>query len=207
MDEPIFNVVGDKVALGPFRRELIPLYVRWFNDFEATLPYLLQVGPRTREAYEEVFARVAKDAPETVDFTIYERSTSRPIGTSNLDAINHSQRRAEFNIFIGERECWGKGYGTETTILMLDYGFTLLGLHTIMLQVDGYNERAIRAYRRAGFKETGRWREACRIGGRIYDRVFMDCLATEFESPLLARLLPPDFSPSTLPDDKRSANA
>ena len=32
--QPIINIAGDKVALGPIRRDLIPLFQRWSNDFE-----------------------------------------------------------------------------------------------------------------------------------------------------------------------------
>jgi len=60
-----------------------------------------------------------------------------------------------------------------------------------MLTVSPYNERGIRAYTRAGFREFGRRREAWRLGGRAYDVVYMDCLATEFQSPVLHRLLAP----------------
>ena len=73
---------------------------------------------------------------------------------------------------------------------MLDYGFVGLGLHNIMLRVYGHHERGIRAYTRAGFREIGRRREAFRLGGAIYDTILMDCLAGEFESPVLYRLLP-----------------
>lgn len=68
-------------------------------------------------------------------------------------------------IFLGEKDEWGKGYGTEATRLMLDYVFTALGLHNIMLKAFGYNERGIRAYRRAGFKEIGWRREAHWLAG------------------------------------------
>ncbi len=95
--------------------------------------------------------------------------------------INHFHRTAEFGIMIGEKECWGKGYGTEATRLVLDYGFSSLGLHNIMLRAFSFNERALRAYRRAGFREFGRRREAIRLGGQAYDDVQMDCLATEFK--------------------------
>ena len=30
---PIVNIVGEKVALGPLRKDLIPTYTRWYNDF------------------------------------------------------------------------------------------------------------------------------------------------------------------------------
>ncbi len=33
----------------------------------------------------------------------------------------------------------GRGYGTETTRLMLDYAFTALGLHNVMLTVFVFN--------------------------------------------------------------------
>ncbi len=188
--QPILNITGERVALGPFRRDLLPLYTRWFNDFSVTLPYLLNLGPRTLESRQAWYDRIAAGEPGRVDFTIYERLTLRAIGWTNLDAIDHAQRRAQYNICIGERDCWGKEYGTETTILMLDYGFTILGLHNIMLQVDSYNERAIRCYRRAGYKEIGRRREARRVRDRVYDRVFMDCLSSEFRSPVLHALLP-----------------
>jgi RimJ/RimL family protein N-acetyltransferase len=189
-DQSIINITRNTVALGPHRRDLVPVYLKWYNDFEAMMPYLLQLRPRTREAQETMFDGSAKFDPSSVDFTIYERSTMRPIGITFLDNIDSVYQIAEYNIFIGERDCWGKGYGTETTILMLDYGFTLLGLHNIMLRVDSYNERAIRAYVRAGFKEFGRRREVRRRGERRYDVVYMDCLAIEFTNSALSALLP-----------------
>ena len=62
----------------------------------------------------------------------------------------------------------------------MDYGFTALSLHSAMLRVYSFNERGIRAYRRAGFREIGRWRQAYRLAGHAHDVIFMDCLATEF---------------------------
>ena len=37
--KPIVNFAGDKVALGPIRRDLIPLFQRWSNNFEVMLYY------------------------------------------------------------------------------------------------------------------------------------------------------------------------
>lgn len=49
-----------------------------------------------------------------------------------------------------------------------------------------------RVYRSAGFREIGRRRQCRLMGGRLWDEVYMDCLATELASPLLARLFRPD---------------
>ncbi len=187
-DQPIINIAGDKVALGPLRRDLLPIYVKWINDFEVARALDVRLGPFTLEAEETWYERVAKSESDAV-FTIYERATLRPIGSAGLHHIDHRQRTAEFGVLIGEKDCWGKGYGTETARLMLDYGFTTLGLHNIHLRAYAYNQRGLRAYAKAGFKVAGRLREAHRLAGRAYDVIYMDCLATEFESPVLKRLL------------------
>jgi len=178
------NIVGKLVALGPFVRDDLALYHRWINDFEVTRYYLDTPRPQTLEERAAWYERMSTGNLNDIDFLIYELATMRPIGRVGLEDISYQHRRASFGIFIGEKDCWGKGYGTETVILMLDYGFSVLGLHNIMLDTFSYNERAIRAYKRAGFREIGRRREATRVAGKAYDVVFMDCLATEFHSPL-----------------------
>src|ERR1044072_2395961 len=142
--EPIINMRGEKIALGPLRRDLVPLYERWINDFDVTLT-LSRWSVHTREQEEAWYDRAVK-SESVVNFTIYELASMRPIGTSSLFGIDHIERLAEFGILIGEKDCWGKGYGTETARLVLDYGFNALDLHNIMLRVDTYNERGIRAY-------------------------------------------------------------
>ena len=132
---------------------------------------------------------MSKDEDQA-DFTIYEKARLRPIGAAGLIGINSPNRSAEFYIMIGDKESWGKGYGTEVARLMLEYGFTCLGLQNINLWVNAANERGIRAYRRAGFRVAGRLRESVRMGGRAYDSILMDCLATEFRGGAMRHLLP-----------------
>ena len=129
----------------------------------------------------EVGQRLSRDR---VDYIIYEKETLRPIGITELRRISYRARTADYGILIGEKDCWSKGYGTETTLLMLDYGFSILGLHNITLETYAYNERAIKAYQRAGFRIMGRRREVNLWGGKFYDEIIMDCLSTEFETPL-----------------------
>jgi RimJ/RimL family protein N-acetyltransferase len=189
--EPILNIEGDLVALGPARRDLLPLYQRWANDFAVTRTTGLAARVMTLEAEEAWFAAISS-GERNVAFTIYERATQRPIGLCGLHDLDLRHRTAEFGLMIGAKDCWGRGYGSEVTRLTLDYGFNVLGLHNVMLQVFASNARGLRAYQRAGFREVGRRREAHRLGGRVEDVVWMDCLATEFESPVLRRVLAPE---------------
>ncbi|HZP84716.1 MAG TPA: GNAT family protein [Chthonomonadaceae bacterium] len=187
-EPPILNILGDKIALGPLRRDLLPVYLRWANDFEVTRTLGLGWRPTTLEAEEAWYESAAK-GDSGLHFTIYERETLRPIGNTGLHDINLFHRTAELGLMIGEKERWGRGYGTEAARLMLDYGFQGQGLHNIMARVLACNTRSLHALQKAGFREFGRLRAGFRLGGRVYDLVYLDCLATEFESPLLGPLL------------------
>ena len=184
---PIVNIVGERVALGPLRRDLVPLYQRWINDFAVMRTRGRPPGPVTLEAQQQEFERLATSDRSTF-FTVYDRATWTPIGDTGLMGIDYRNRLAGFAITIAEAEYRGRGYGTETTRLMLDYAFTALGLHSVQLNVYEFNLAGIKAYQKAGFRECGRWRQCRWMGGRLWDEVLMDCLATEFESPVLGRV-------------------
>ena len=203
MDEqPGFVVEGGRVALGPLRSDLIPTYQRWENDLEVANGNG-RVIPFTLEAERErVVGRSGK--PDCLDFTVYDRADQIPVGWSTLAGIDHRNGTAEFGILVGERR--GQGLGTEGTRLTLDWGFTVLGLHNIMLGVAAWNERAIRVYAKVGFREVGRRRGAGLTMGRRYDGVFMDLLASEFlgaNGSVLARWAPHAAEVSGLGDVRR----
>lgn len=185
VEQPIINFAGDEVALGPLRQELIPLYNQWNNNFIVNYT-TRSLRPVTLEEETEAYARLSKEK-SFVFFTIYEKATLQPIGFTYLSDI--SEQKAEFGIVIGEREFQGMGCGTETTKLILDYGFNILNLHNIMLKAFAYNKAGIRAYQKAGFREIGRRRQVKMINGKRWDMIYMDCLATEFQSPVLRSFL------------------
>jgi len=188
---PVWNIVGERVALGPLRRDLVPFYVRWRNDFWIQSTYGGVSIPATFEEQTAWYERAAITT-EALWFTIYERTTARPIGLTDLFDIERDHGVAWFGMLIGESDARGKGYASETARLMLDYAFTVLQMHVVALTVDEFNHAARRAYEKAGFCESGRVREATVIAGRRYDRVLMQCLASDFESPVLRNLLDPE---------------
>ena len=195
-DHPIVNITGERVALGPARRDLIPLYQRWINDFE-TLRNLGQAPmPMTLDAETTWYEETAKSGNPF--FTIYELPSWRPIGTTALHDVDHRHGLAEFGILIGEPEARGKGLGAEVTRLMADYAFSVLGLHNVMLRVFAFNAGAIRAYEKAGFREIGRRRSATAMGGRRWDIVYMDCVPDDLQG---ASRFPAFQSPEPPPDD------
>jgi diamine N-acetyltransferase len=184
--DPILNIRGSRVGLGPFRRDLIPLYLEWVNDFEIMRTYGMP-RPVTEEQALAVYEQEIRNS-ESLRFAIYDLESITPIGYTSLVHIDYRNRRAEFEILIGDRDFHGKGYGAEVTTLMLDYAFSKLGLHSVVLEVASHNEAGIRAYRRAGFREIGRRREAFLMEGQWHDKVYMDILESEFERPVFGKI-------------------
>jgi diamine N-acetyltransferase len=188
---PVVNVEGELVALGPHRRDLLPAYQRWANDLAAMDRLGSNPRPMTMEAETNWFEGEATTT-EWIPFTIYERATWRAIGTCALNQIDHRHGSAGITILIGEPDARGRGYGTEAVRLLLDFAFTALGLHNVMLSVAEFNRIGIRAYEKAGLKVCGRRRQCIVLGGRRWDEISMDCLASEFTSPVLGATFAPD---------------
>jgi RimJ/RimL family protein N-acetyltransferase len=186
--EPIINILGERVALGPRVREHLPLFARWRNDFAVARTF----GGAQPHTLDALAAAYDAGTGHEYGFTIYERATWRPIGWTYLRDVDWRGRTAGFGIAIGETDARGRGYGTEATRLMLDYAFTALGLHSVMLTTDSFNVAGQAAYRRAGFKEFGRRRECALLNGTLHDWVYMNCLASEFVSPVLGAIFVPD---------------
>ncbi len=161
------------------------------NDFFVLRTFGEVPQPRTIERQTAWFESAAT-GDGAIWFTIYEAGTWRPIGSTALFDVERQHGTCTFGLLIGEADARGKGYGTEVARLMLDYAFTALGLHNVHLDVDEFNLAGRKAYERAGFKEIGRRREATWLNGRRWDLISMDCLAREFESPVLGKVFRPD---------------
>jgi RimJ/RimL family protein N-acetyltransferase len=84
-DQPLLTIRGEKIALGPFRRDLMPLYYKWFNDPEVSRTRIFTIRPLTWEAQEAWYNRISKEEGiGAVFFTLYERQTMRLIGETQV---------------------------------------------------------------------------------------------------------------------------
>ncbi len=184
--EPDFIVVGEKVALGPLRRDLAAAYARWMNQREVRrgLDYFGIATPQSQEKWvDDNIERGATREPQGVEFTIYDRADSAPVGTAGLFKIVHAHGCAEFGIAIGERR--GQGLGTEATRLVLDFAFHVLQLRNVLLETLDWNVAGLTAYERAGFRRIGIRRGAVMSRGRPTDMVIMDAVPQDFGQSVL----------------------
>ena len=186
--QPLITVEDDKIALGPIRRDLIPLFHKWISNLEMNRFLALPPMPMTFDQ-ETAWYDGLQQSNTTAMFTIYEVPTYRPIGNCNLHQIDHRNRTAELGIAIGENDARGRGFGTAAVRLLCDWGFNALELNSIMLETYEWNIAGQKAYERAGFKEVGRRRQARYFAGRYWDAIYYDLLRSEFESPVVRRIM------------------
>jgi RimJ/RimL family protein N-acetyltransferase len=182
------RLVGTKCYLSPLSHEDAEAHARWENDLAVAIPLGDEAfTPTSLERMHEQIDGALRNQSHV--FSIVDQETDATIGRCllfNLDAINRS---AMLGIMIGAAEYQNHGYGQDALRLLLDYAFNLLNLHSIMLGVFDFNTRAIAAYKKVGFREVGRRRQARIIAGKKYDVLFMDLLAEEFEGGVIAGYL------------------
>jgi RimJ/RimL family protein N-acetyltransferase len=117
--------------------------------------------------------------PERYFFSIRALDDDKLIGFLGL-WLNLIQSEVWVGIGIGEREYWGKGYGTDAMKLCVQYSFMELGAQRVSLGLHEYNPRALRSYEKAGFQLEGRTRQEMQREGRRYDVFWMGVLREEW---------------------------
>jgi RimJ/RimL family protein N-acetyltransferase len=115
-----------------------------------------------------------------IDCAIVSPETGEYLGEVVLNQIDETNRNANFRIALKGSNYYGKGIGTEAARLMLEYGFNILELHRIDLEVFAFNPRAIHVYEKLGFKREGVRREVLLLNGTYHDAIVMGLLTNEF---------------------------
>ena len=95
-----------------------------------------------KKVIEWVEKDLEKNAPTEYYFLIRTLEDDRLVGAIGLDGNLIAHAEAFVGIGIGERELWGKGYGTDAMRVILRYAFSELNLRRVSLNTFEYNPRA-----------------------------------------------------------------
>jgi RimJ/RimL family protein N-acetyltransferase len=173
-------MTGDRVGLSVMLPEDVPIIARWNQDLEFTARIGTPGEAHTLEMRQEAYNRNARFRPDGVEFAVIELGSGCLVGFGGLYDITRALVATLF-VGIGEGTARRKGFGTEATRLICEYGFFFRNLYAIKVEVHEYNEAAKRIYERLGFKMVGRLRGANLLNNRRYDEIIMDLLRNEFE--------------------------
>jgi RimJ/RimL family protein N-acetyltransferase len=172
-------LVGSAIYLRPLEKEDARTIVPWFNDAEVTR-FTRRYRPLTL-AEEEEYLRRLPDSATDVGLGIALRGDDRLVGLTALHDVDPRNRHAQLGLLIGDKDSWGKGYGTEATRLLVQYAFETLNLNRVWLHVYEHNARGLRVYEKVGFRVEGRLRQEAFRDGRYWDTVVMGLLREEWE--------------------------
>ncbi len=171
---------GERLYLRTMTRADLPHVRRWLADKD--LRRRVGVTQSHNEAsIEEWFDGVVADGNRRW-FTVVLAEDDRPIGEAGLLRITEPWRCADVSMILGERDCLGRGYGSEAMRLLLDYAFGEMGLHRIGIGVFDFNAEAIRYYEKNGFRREGVLRDGYFCDGAFHDVILMSVLENEYRA-------------------------
>lgn len=171
-------VLGELVGLRPLEPSDAEAMWRWHNDPDVMRwmsdgypSSLAQLRKRTEERPPNAYGQVL--------FGVEVPADGKLIGVVRLRDAEPETGCAELDLYLGEKDYWGRGYATDTMRTICRYGFQKMRLHKIRLTVVTENHAAHRVYQKVGFVDEGRLRQEFRRDGRWYDMFTMGLLEDE----------------------------
>lgn len=152
-----------------------PLYLRMVN-----LQPALPVAPAQVKKRYEAIEKEAEEGKNLFYFAVRtlpcrppaasnDENPSRLIGFARLQWIQWNHGDAHVILGIGDPSDWRQGYGTDILRLLTRFAFAELNLFRMSAIIPEYNQAALALFRRAGFVEEVRRREAIDRDGRRWD--------------------------------------
>lgn len=173
-------ITGEKVILRAIEPSDVKQLWEWTQDAEI-MKYRDYPGPpnplaEAEREYQDSLCRDTRDLHLAITSLDGEL-----IGETSLRYVDHRGGSADFTIAIGNKAYWSRGYGSDATRALMRFAFEQYNLHRITLYVHAFNERAIRAYEKCGFRHEGRLREAYYLDGEYKDVLVMGLLREDIE--------------------------
>lgn len=152
----------------------------WRNDREAQKCLVSPFRFVTDEVDGRWYDGYLGARANNIRLAICESASGKSIGVAYLLGIDWIVRSGDFGILIGDKGAQGKGAGEFATRALLAHAFGDMNLHRVQLSVLAGNERARSLYRKVGFLEEGRARQAAFKDGRYVDLIQMAILADDY---------------------------
>ena len=160
---------GEQIYLRPITADDTELAVRWSNQPSVVANFLYR-KPITPKDHEDWLAnKVFKGLVH--QFIVCRNEDDKPLGSAYLQNFDEESRRAEWGIYLGEEQTYGKGVGTEAGHLILDYAFNTLGLHKVVSRVLARNTASARMSEKVGSIQEAYLRDEYFLDGQYEDLI------------------------------------
>ncbi|MFW6083312.1 MAG: GNAT family N-acetyltransferase [Thermoplasmatota archaeon] len=179
MESDIF-IKGERIDLRTVEKEAIPFLKRNINDPKVRKD-LGQHKPYNRKKEEDFIENIANGKDDQIHLLITDSEDEERIGMVSLFKVNKNSGNAEIGLWITP-EHQEEGFGTESTELIVQYGFDELRMHRLHAKVFDDNPRSINIWEKLNFKKEGVMREASFKNGKYVNVLIYGLLKKEWKS-------------------------
>ena len=114
-------------------------------------------------------------------WAVIEKASGECIGQIAYFLVDSKNHFAEIEYCIGsEFQC--KGYATEATKAVIDYGFNEINLHKVQICTKTINAPSKRVIEKCGFTYEGTLRDYFCMNGKYVGRLYFSILRSEYEA-------------------------
>ena len=168
------RIQGQQIYLRPITAEDTELAVRWRNQ-PVVVENFIYRKPVSREDHinwleNKVFKGLVHQ------FIVCRNEDGLPLGSIYLQNFEEENKKAEWGIYLGEEQAYGKGIGTEAAKLLLNYAFEELGMHKVVSRVLAHNQASIRMNEKAGYMKEAYLKDELFLDGQFEDLIFFGAI-------------------------------
>ncbi len=153
-------------------------YIKWLNDKEVTK----FLGREDLENVKTQDALIYFKAVESNDlayfYALYDSCSDTFIGTCKVSLLAASGIKGgicDLGIMIGDKNFWGKGYGSESIKIVANMCFESLNIRKITAGCYSNNIAMIKAFQNNGFKIEGVLKKQLKYNKEYVDHILFGC--------------------------------
>lgn len=147
---------GAKISLEPMTKEEIPQFFYWatkspfwYGEYsDEPIPTYEQFRDEWKDHYFD-------DSQPELGRSFAILFKGRTVGQVNYNEIDRKDQSVDMDIIIYQEEDRGKGYGPDALLTLCDFLFSEMDVKKCKLEVAVNNEKAIKSYKKIGFKKVG----------------------------------------------------
>ena len=168
------RIQGQQIYLRPITVQDTELVVGWRNQEQVVRNFIYRKPVTIDDHMSWIENKVATG--HVHQFVVCLCDDDTPVGSVYLQKFEEENRKAESGVFLGNADIKGKGIGTEAVMLLVKYGFDVLGLHKIVARVLAYNSASIRLHEKAGYVQEAYLKDELFLDGRFEDLIFFGAI-------------------------------
>ena len=178
---------GRNIRLGPIDHDKDPeIESKWTHDSEfMRMMEINPARPMSAAIIKKQYEKLEKQIDESKNlyhFAIRAKEDDRLMGKASVQWIEWTNGNGWIQLGIGSAEDRHKGYGSQALSMLTRFAFAELNLFRVSARIPEYNEAAIALFKKFGFVDEVRRRQALDRDGRRWDLFVFGLLNSDWQN-------------------------